>query len=121
MSVRRPSSVVNETTLPAPPHQATDTRESDDAARFRERVARCVEVLQDVLQDPSLLLHLDTAAHPDGSLTIFIQKDEPTDPGQKANWLPAPNGPIYMVLRLYWPKEAILDGRWLPPGIQKTQ
>jgi hypothetical protein len=41
----------------------------------------------------------------DGSLTLYIQKDEPADPVQKANWLPAPNGPIYMVLRLYWPKE----------------
>ncbi len=59
--------------------------------------------------------------NPDGSLTIYIQKDEPTDPVQKANWLPAPNGPIYMVLRLYWPKAAVLDGSWLPPGIQLAQ
>lgn len=53
----------------------------------------------------------------DGSLTIYIQKDEPTDSLHKANWLPAPNGPIYMVLRLYWPKETVLNGSWLPPGI----
>lgn len=53
----------------------------------------------------------------DGSLTLYIQKDEPTDPLQKANWLPAPDGPIYMVMRLYWPKEAVLDGTWEPPGI----
>ena len=32
----------------------------------------------------------------DGSLTLLVQKDEPTDPVQKANWLPAPNGPIYI-------------------------
>jgi hypothetical protein len=56
----------------------------------------------------------------DGSLTLYIQKDEPADPVQKAKWLPAPNGPIYMVLRLYWPKEAVLNGGWLPPGIQRT-
>ena len=54
----------------------------------------------------------------DGSLTLFIQKDEPTDPVQKANWLPAPNGPIYIVLRMYWPKESVLNGSWEPPGIQ---
>jgi hypothetical protein len=54
----------------------------------------------------------------DGSLTLFIQKDEPTDPVQKANWLPAPNGPIYIVLRMYWPKESVLNGNWQPPGIQ---
>ena len=57
----------------------------------------------------------------DGSLTLFIQKDEPTDPVQKANWLPAPNGPIYIVLRMYWPKESVLNGQWEPPGIQAAK
>jgi len=57
----------------------------------------------------------------DGSLTLYIQKDEPTDPDQKANWLPAPNGPIYIVLRMYWPKESVLNGSWQPPGIQATK
>ena len=57
----------------------------------------------------------------DGSLTLFIQKDEPTDPSQKANWLPAPDGPIYMVMRLYWPKAEALNGKWLPPGIQQVK
>ena len=54
----------------------------------------------------------------DGSLTLYIQKDEPTDPVQKANWLPAPDGPIYIVMRLYWPKEAAYNGSWEPPGIK---
>jgi hypothetical protein len=57
----------------------------------------------------------------DGSLTLFIQKDEPTDPVQRANWLPAPNGPIYIVLRMYWPKESVLNGNWQPPGIEAVQ
>jgi hypothetical protein len=57
----------------------------------------------------------------DGSLTLFIQKDEPTDPVQKANWLPAPNGPIYTVLRMYWPKQTVLNGSWEPPGIQAAK
>lgn len=61
----------------------------------------------------------DLQRNADGSLTLYIQKDEPTDAAEKANWLPAPNGPIYLVLRLYWPKNEVLDGRWLPPGIQK--
>jgi hypothetical protein len=65
----------------------------------------------------------------DGSLTIYIQKDPP--PGdQKTNWLPAPNGPIYLVMRLYWPRKqgmfndrpvlSILpatEGTWKPPGV----
>ena len=42
--------------------------------------------------------------NPDGSLTLYIQKDSPgTD--KEANWLPAPEGPIYLVMRLYWPKK----------------
>ena len=59
----------------------------------------------------------------DGSLTIYIQKDSPGK-AQESNWLPAPNGPIYMVMRLYWPKTeppSILppgEGAWKPPAIE---
>lgn len=59
----------------------------------------------------------------DGSLTIYIQKDAPAA-DKMSNWLPAPNGPIYLVMRLYWPKEtppSILPpgaGTWQPPAIQ---
>ena len=56
----------------------------------------------------------------DGSLTIYIQKDSP-GAGQKPNWLPAPDGPIYVVMRLYWPKESALDGSWKPPVVQRTK
>ncbi len=61
----------------------------------------------------------------DGSLTLFIQNKSPgTD--KEANWLPAPNGPIYLVMRLYWPKTtppSILppgQGTWKPPGVEKA-
>jgi len=39
----------------------------------------------------------------DGSLTLYIQKDSPGK-DKESNWLLAPNGPIYLVMRLYWPK-----------------
>ena len=39
----------------------------------------------------------------DGSLTLYIQKDSPGKE-KEANWLPAPNDTIYLVMRLYWPK-----------------
>ncbi|MEO5914301.1 MAG: DUF1254 domain-containing protein [Luteolibacter sp.] len=58
----------------------------------------------------------------DGSLTIHIQKDSP-GADKESNWLPAPNGSIYLVMRLYWPKTeapSILpagEGTWKPPGI----
>ena len=59
----------------------------------------------------------DLKKNADGSLTLYIQKDKPTDASQAANWLPAPDGPIYLVMRLYWPKEAALKGSWKPPAV----
>ena len=62
---------------------------------------------------------------PDGSLTLYIQKDNP-GPDKESNWLPAPDGPIYLVMRLYWPKTeapSILPpgkGTWKPPGLVKS-
>ena len=43
----------------------------------------------------------------DGSLTLYIQNKSP-GADKESNWLPAPNGPIYMVMRLYWPKTSRL-------------
>jgi hypothetical protein len=63
--------------------------------------------------------------NPDGSLTLYIQNKLP-DADKEANWLPAPNGPIYLVMRLYWPKTeapSILpagEGSWKPPAIVAT-
>jgi hypothetical protein len=47
---------------------------------------------------------------PDGGLTIYMQKNSP-GPGKERNWLPAPNAPFFIVLRLYLPvgeKEIVL-------------
>lgn len=55
----------------------------------------------------------------DGSMEIFLQADEPTDPHERANWLPAPKGRFYLVTRHYSPRAAILTGDWLPPPITK--
>jgi hypothetical protein len=62
----------------------------------------------------------------DGSLTLYIQQDSP-GADKESNWLPAPDGPIYLVMRLYWPKTespSILPagkGSWNPPAVQKVQ
>ncbi len=53
----------------------------------------------------------------DGSLTITIQHQQPSDAMELANWLPAPEGEFYLVLRIYWPEPAALDGRWTPPPV----
>jgi len=54
----------------------------------------------------------------DGSLTLYIQHDEPVDTEQRANWLPAPEGDIYLVLRLYGAKPEVLSGDWVPPPVE---
>jgi hypothetical protein len=62
----------------------------------------------------------------DGSLTLYIQKDSPGK-DKESNWLPAPDGPIYLVMRLYWPKTeppSILppgEGSWRPPALQQVK
>jgi hypothetical protein len=72
------------------------------------------------LVNSPMLPHMKRNA--DGSLTLYIQKDSPGK-ALEGNWLPAPNGPIYLVMRLYWPKDtppSILpagSGDWQPPGI----
>jgi hypothetical protein len=48
-----------------------------------------------------------------------MSKEEPKDRDARANWLPAPDGPFYLVIRHYSPKAAVLTGDWLPPRIQK--
>lgn len=55
----------------------------------------------------------------DGSLTLYIQKDSP---GKKleSNWLPAPDGPFYVVMRLYGPEDAALNGDWINPPLVKS-
>ena len=58
----------------------------------------------------------------DGSLTVHIQKDSPGK-DRESNWLPAPDGPMFVVMRLYWPKTEPLSvyplgkGTWQLPGI----
>jgi hypothetical protein len=61
----------------------------------------------------------------DESLTLYIQTNSPGKQ-KESNWLPAPNGPVYLVMRLYWPKTeppSILppgEGTWKPPGLVKA-
>ena len=57
--------------------------------------------------------------NPDGSLDVYIQD---ADPGQdkQANWLPAPKGSFNLILRIYWPRQDVIDGKWTAPGIRKA-
>lgn len=56
----------------------------------------------------------------DGGLTIYIQN---TSPGKEkeANWLPAPDGPFWIALRLYYPKEEALTSAWKQPLLERVK
>ena len=56
----------------------------------------------------------------DGSLTLYIQKDSPGK-DLEGHWLPAPDVPFYMRMRLYWPEEAFLKGSWKTPAVEKAK
>jgi hypothetical protein len=51
---------------------------------------------------------------------LYIQKDSP-GADKKANWLPAPKGPFSMIMRLYWPKEEAIDGKWTAPPLKRAE
>jgi len=55
----------------------------------------------------------------DGSLTIVMQREEPAEPERRANWLPTPAGTFRPILRMYEPDEAVFDGSYVLPGIQR--
>lgn len=54
----------------------------------------------------------------DGSLTIYVQN---ASPGQalESNWLPAPKDDFNLIMRLYWPEEAIINNTWPAPTLKR--
>jgi hypothetical protein len=59
-------------------------------------------------------------ADPDGSLTIYLQSDKPTDE-RSTNWLPAPPGPFNLTMRYYTPLETILDKTYVLPPVRRVE
>ena len=56
----------------------------------------------------------------EGGLTLYVQNESPGK-AKEANWLPAPKGWFMVVMRLYWPKEEALSGKWVAPQLQRTK
>ena len=54
----------------------------------------------------------------DGSTDIYIQHDSPGK-DKENNWLPAPAGNFNILLRVYWPKEEMLNNSWQAPPLKK--
>ena len=57
---------------------------------------------------------------PDGSLTVYLQHERPDDDTAAANWLPVPETPFNLTMRLYGPSTTVLDGRYRLPAVTKT-
>ena len=52
---------------------------------------------------------------PDGSVVVTLAHELPAGVPEAA-WLPAPDGPFRLGLRLYYPRQPIIDGTWQPPA-----
>lgn len=56
----------------------------------------------------------------DGGLRIIVSHRAP-GAAERANWLPAPAGQFSLYLRLYEPKSAALERKWMPPSIVRIR
>jgi hypothetical protein len=54
----------------------------------------------------------------DGGITLYVQNGSPGGE-RESNWLPAPKGPFFLVMRLYWPEKPALDGKWKQPPLKR--
>jgi hypothetical protein len=55
----------------------------------------------------------------DGGLTIYIQHDSPGEE-KESNWLPAPEGTFNLFMRMYQPRQEVIDAKWAAPPVQKV-
>lgn len=53
----------------------------------------------------------------DGSITVHLQHEEPSDAAARANWLPTPAARFRPLMRLYEPGDEAFDGRFILPPI----
>ena len=53
----------------------------------------------------------------DGSLDILLQSEQPES--HEGNWLPTGENGFHLFMRIYLPKEAVLDGTWQAPTLTK--
>ena len=59
---------------------------------------------------------IDLQKNNDGSFEVYVQHESPGQ-DKESNWLPAPDGEFYTVLRLYLPGDEILNDTWTMPEI----
>jgi hypothetical protein len=54
----------------------------------------------------------------DGGLTLYIQHTSPGK-GKESNWLPAPEGSFFLILRMYQPHREVIEAQWAAPPLKK--
>ena len=59
----------------------------------------------------------DLVYQEDGSIDIVFSQEDPQDP--TVNWIPVPDGAFRVYLRVYVPQDAVLEGDWVAPGIER--
>lgn len=52
----------------------------------------------------------------DGTLTLYVSHGSPGK-DKESNWLPAPDGPFWMVLRSYGPEKSVIEHTYKPPEV----
>ncbi|MFE7747541.1 DUF1254 domain-containing protein [Streptomyces sp. NPDC057428] len=55
----------------------------------------------------------------DGSLTLHMSAQRPTEAAGAANWLPVPAGAFRPVMRLHLPGQDVLDGSYVIPPVER--
>jgi len=56
----------------------------------------------------------------DGGLTLLVQNGSPGR-NREANWLPAPKELFIAYMRLYWPKDEAIEGKWTAPPLKRGE
>jgi hypothetical protein len=56
----------------------------------------------------------------DGSFPIYISHKNPGK-DKESNWLPAPDGPFILAMRVYYPKPEVWKGEWQPPAVKAVK
>lgn len=55
----------------------------------------------------------------DGTIPIYIQPDRPAGDAAQ-NWLPAPCGRFYLVIRAQGPSRELIEGAWTPAPVERV-
>ncbi len=87
--------------------------------RTRSGRSRCTAPAGYLVENPINRYTLRDAAlrrNADGSIDVAIAHDAPS--GDTTNWLPAPPGPFVVMLRMYWPRQAGIDGTYAIPPLE---